>query len=116
MDRKELVRNLIIMAASDGSLTERELRLLSDRCQEWGVTEHEFAKILESSLEEKSKLNLPTSRALREELLVELVHMMAADGRLVESEKRLFAMVAVAMDFAHDEIQAIIDRALEVDS
>ncbi len=113
MDRKELFQNLIIMAASDGSFTEREIRLLADRSKAWGISDHDFASMLEKSVSHRTKLELPESREEREELLRELVHVMAADGKLAESEKKLFAMIAVAMDFANDEIQSVIDRALE---
>jgi uncharacterized tellurite resistance protein B-like protein len=114
MERRELVRNLMIMAASDGQMTQREIELLADRCDVWGIGEDEFAEIIAEALADHSQITLPTSQAAREELLQELLHMMAADGRLTESEKRLFAIFAVAMDFSNDQIQEVIDRTLEL--
>lgn len=114
MERRELVRNLMIMAAVDGRLTQREIELLADRCDGWGIDEDEFSEIVENALADQSRLTLPNTPAAREELLRELIHMMAADGRLSESEKSLFAIFAVAMDLSQTEIQAIIDRTLEL--
>jgi uncharacterized tellurite resistance protein B-like protein len=113
MERRELVRNLMIMAASDGQLTQREIELLADRCDAWGIDEDEFSEIVAEALADRSQLTLPTTPSAREELLGELIHMMAADGRLSESEKSLFAIFAVAMDFSQEEIQTIIDRTIE---
>jgi uncharacterized tellurite resistance protein B-like protein len=113
MERRELVRNLMIMAAADGRMTQREIELLADRCDVWGIDEEEFAEIVAEALADRSQLTIPNSSLDREELLQELLHMMAADGQLSESEKRLFAILAVAMDFSHDDIQQLIDRTLE---
>jgi uncharacterized tellurite resistance protein B-like protein len=113
MERRELVRNLMLMAAADGQMTQRELELLADRCDLWGIDQDDFSEIIAEALADPSQLTIPSSRSAREELLSELLHMMAADGKLSDAEKNLFAIFAVAMDLSQDEIQQIIDRALE---
>ena len=42
----------------------------------------------------------------------DLVRMMAADGRLDESEKRLFALAAVKMEMSKEDLDELIDKTL----
>jgi uncharacterized tellurite resistance protein B-like protein len=113
MEKRELFRNLVVMAASDGSLTESEIQLLSARAKTWDIDEQEFAHMIEFALQPESHVDVPPQRDARVRLLKELIRMMAADGRLAEPEKRIFATVAAVMKFSDDEINSIIDETLE---
>jgi uncharacterized tellurite resistance protein B-like protein len=42
-----------------------------------------------------------------------MIRMMAADGQLAESEKRLFAFSAAKMGFPKDRLDALIDRLVK---
>jgi uncharacterized tellurite resistance protein B-like protein len=55
----------------------------------------------------------PTSASDRNELLRDLIHMMAADGKLEEGEKRLFALAAAKMSISSSEVERLIDETLE---
>lgn len=110
MKQIDLFRDLVIMATVDGTLNEAEIRLLSDRAREWGIDDATFAEILNEALSPNRQVRIPASHREREQLLEEMLKMMAADGRLAEQEKRLFARAAVAMEFAPSEIDAVIDR------
>ena len=41
------LKNLVIMASADGSLTEREIALLVDRCGELGLDDADLGKAVE---------------------------------------------------------------------
>jgi hypothetical protein len=113
MDRYDLFKNLVVMAAADKSLTESEIQLLSDRCVEWGITDPQFAHAIEEAIDgDGTQIVLPDSRDECVELLKGLILMMAADGALHPDEKKLFAVTAGRMNFSGDEIDAIIDEAL----
>ena len=56
MDRLDSFRNLIIMAASDGRMAEAELRLLSHRATEWGITDDQFEDAIEASSRHEASL------------------------------------------------------------
>ena len=45
MSHADLFRNLLLMAAVDGRMSESELRLLSHRAAEWGITGRRNFKI-----------------------------------------------------------------------
>lgn len=114
MKERELFRNLVVMAASDGSLTQSEIQLLSERAARWGISDSEFAHMIEFAVSEKPHVDLPPQREDRVRLLQELIRMMAADGKLAEAEKRVFATAAAVMHFTEAEINSIIDETLSV--
>lgn len=109
--RKQL-RNLVVMAFADGSLGEREVNLVADRCFDLGLHEHDLQKAVEFGLGDAAELELPTIPSEREALLVDLIRMMAADGQLEEGEKRLFALAAAKMSMSAVDVERLIDKIL----
>ncbi len=110
MERFEKLRNLVVMAIADGSLGEGELNLLARRCVELGLDEEELQAAVSFALSDSAALKLPTDPEEQEALMADLIHMMAADGHLSESEKRLFALAAAKMNFDADKVNQMIDR------
>ena len=119
MNEKELAKrrlqlqNLIVMALADGSLGEREVNLVADRCAELGLDEYDLQKAVEFGLGDDAALDLPSQRAEQVELMLDLIRMMAADGHLDEGEKRLFALAAAKMSMDVSEVDELIDLALK---
>jgi DnaJ-domain-containing protein 1 len=109
MDNLEKFRNLLIMAAADQRMTESELRLLSDRATEWGITDDQFESAIERAVSGTADLTVPSNRDGMRDLLTEMIHMMAADGRISSPEKRLFAVVAAAVGMSTVELDRLID-------
>ena len=110
MDNLDLLKNLVVMSAADGSLAEEEISLLFDRCAELGLSEEDLEKAISFALSSEASLILPTDPKQQEAVLEDLIRMMAADGRLEESEKRLFALSAAKMGFPSEQLDALIDR------
>jgi uncharacterized tellurite resistance protein B-like protein len=110
MQQLDRLKNLVIMASADGSLTEREIALLVDRCAELGMGELELEKAVSFALSDEAALKLPTQHADKIAMLSDLMRVMAADGQLSEVEKRLFALAAAKMNIDRDEIDKLIDR------
>jgi uncharacterized tellurite resistance protein B-like protein len=110
VERFEQLRNLVVMAVADGSLGEDELKLLAHRCAELGLDEEELRSAVAFALSEEAALRLPTEVEEQEALLADLIRMMAADGKLAETEKRLFALAAAKMNFDAEQINRLIDR------
>jgi uncharacterized tellurite resistance protein B-like protein len=110
MNRIDQLKNLVIMAAADGRLSQSEIALLIDRCAELGLSESDLEKAIDYALSEKPSLKLPTTKEEKEDLLTDLLRVMAADGQLREVEKRLFAVAAAKMSVSQADIEALIDR------
>ena len=112
MDRIDLFRNLLLMAIVDGSVAESELRLLADRATEWGITDDEFEEAIQQAIDGESELTLPRDPQDRREMMKDMILVMAADGRLADSQKRLFALAAAALEMSADDLHGLIDEVL----
>lgn len=110
MEKLDLLKNLVVMSAADGSLSEEEIALLFDRCSALGLTEEDLEKSIAFALSGEASLALPTDRESQEAVLEDMIRMMAADGRLMETEKRLFALSAAKMGYPAEELDSLIDR------
>jgi uncharacterized tellurite resistance protein B-like protein len=106
------LQNLLVMAAADGSLTEREIGFLTDRRERWNVPEDVFANAIRYAISEDAELQIPESEEERIEMLQDLLRMMAADGDLAEIEKELFATASAAMEISNEKLELIIDSVL----
>jgi len=107
------LRNLLVMAASDGSLNESEIRYLSDRCQKWGLPESALAEAIQYALSKHAELTLPPRQSERLEMLEDLMAMMAADGDLAETERNLFAVAAAQMEISDATLNRLIDKLVQ---
>ncbi|MFO1065074.1 MAG: TerB family tellurite resistance protein [Pirellulales bacterium] len=109
MEPPDHLKNLVIMAAADGSLSEQEIALLIDRAAHLGLSEEDLEKAIAFALSGNAKLKLPIDRMEQDEMLRELIRMMAADGQLLEVEKRLFALAAAKMGIDRGDLDKLID-------
>ena len=110
MQHLDHLKNLVIMAAADGHLSEQEIALLVDRCAALGLDEEDLEKAISFALSGDAKLKFPIERGEQNQMLKDLMRMMAADGKLAEVEKRLFALAAAKMGIEKAELEAIIDQ------
>ena len=113
MTRSELFKNLMVMAAADGKLTEEEVTFLAQRSSRWGITDSEFGEALKYSISPEAHISIPSTKGECFQLLKEMVRMMAVDGDLAEIEKNLFAVTAATMQINDDELNKIFDEVLQ---
>jgi len=110
MQHLDHLKNLVIMASADGALSEREIALLVDRCSEMGLQEADLGKAVAYALSDEASLKLPKEKPEQLAMLSDLVRIMAADGKLSEVEKRLFALAAAKMGIERGELDGLIDK------
>lgn len=110
--RRQQLRNLVVMAFADGQLSEREVHLVADRCADLGLDEYDLHKAIEYGLGDDAAIEFPQTPDGRDELLKDMIRMMAADGNLEEGEKRLFALVAAKMQMTSADVERLIDEIL----
>lgn len=113
MEQLDHLKNLVIMAAADGTLTEQEIALLVDRASALGLDEEDLEKAIAYALSGEAKLKFPIDRNEQNAMLADLMKMMAADGELQEIEKRLFALAAAKMGIAKDDLEKLIDELVD---
>lgn len=112
MHHLDHLKNLVVMAAADGMLSEREIALLADRCSEMGLKDADLGKAVDFALSDQASLKLPKQKDEQIHMLEDLIRVMAADGNLSELEKRLFALAAAKMNIEKEELDKLIDRML----
>lgn len=112
MQHLDHLKNLVIMAAADGNLSEQEIALLVDRCSALGLAEEDLEKAIAFALSGEATLKFPVDRSEQDQMLADLMRMMAADGKLTEVEKRLFALAAAKMGINKDDLEGLIDKLL----
>lgn len=103
------LRNLLVLAASDGRLTEREIKFLVDRCRSWGVSDSEFAAAIQYALSADAELAIPPRESERLAMLSDMISLMAADGKLAPLEMDMFAVVAAKMEISEVDLNKLID-------
>ena len=107
MDRLELLKNLLVMAAADGSFSAAEFDLLATRSARWGIGDEQFAEAIEYALSADARLTIPDQQNEREELLQSLIQVIGADGDVADVEQRLFSVAAAKMGLEQIVIAAI---------
>lgn len=112
MDRLEMFKTLMVMAAADGKFSSEEIELLALRSHRWGLSDEQFSESLEFAKSGAETLNFPESNEARERLLRDLLEVMAADGELAPVEKKLYALAAAAMGLSADDLDRMIDECL----
>jgi len=110
MDQHELFRNLMVMAAADGKLTEDEVRFLGKRAAKWGITDDQFTAAIKYAIDPSAHLTIPEDPEQRRAMLCEMIRMMAADGDLAMIEKELFAVAAATMEIPPEELDHLLDE------
>ena len=104
---------MLAMASADGLMSESELRLLSHRATEFGITDTEFEDAIHSAIANDVQISIPDDASERSAILKDLVRMMAADGELKDPEKKLFAIVATLYEFDGDKLNRLIDEVVD---
>lgn len=112
MKNQGMLRTMLTMALADGGISREELRLLTRRALQWEFSDADFEALLDEEPDQGGAIDLPDGQEERCELLKQLVLMMAADGKLEASEKKLFAILAANMRISDAELHRIIDAAM----
>ncbi len=112
MQSFEFFKNLMVMAASDGKITEEEISFLAKRASRWGITDTQFGEAMKFAVSPGAHVSIPGTKLERHQLLSQMVRMMAVDGDLAEIEKNLFAVAAATMQISDEELNEILDTVL----
>jgi len=104
MDRFEMFKILMVMAAADGRFSTEETEVLARRSHLWGLSDAQFTQAFEFAKGGATELKFPDHEKDRKRLLQDLRDLMLADGELAPNEKKLYTLVAAAMGLAADGI------------
>jgi len=85
--KKEHFANLLVVAYSDGRLTEKELDFLAQTAVNYGLEEQEIREILENI--ESLKFQIPLNNEEREKQLIDAIYLSLIDGQIAEREYQI---------------------------
>ncbi|MFP6678372.1 MAG: hypothetical protein VB878_25010 [Pirellulaceae bacterium] len=116
MEKLDLFRNLMVMAAIDGAFTQGEMEMLADWCAMWGIEDEDFEEALKHALSPDAELSIPNDQPSQIVFLKECLRLMAADGELTEPEKQLFSIAAAQIKITDEHLNKLIDDVLASDN
>lgn len=113
MDHLELFHNLINLAAVDQKFTNEEIDYLIEVANRYDIPSSEFEEGLQGIREGLIEVKLPAGEEDRQQLMKEMIQLMAADGELNEMEKRLCATASARMDFTSQQFEELLNKVLD---
>jgi uncharacterized tellurite resistance protein B-like protein len=76
------------------------------------VTDDQFEDAIFEAISGRATLTLPADPKERLEMVKDLLRVMAADGRMTDSEKELFALASTALGMDENDLNRLIDDVL----
>ena len=113
MDKLELFRNLVNLAAADTKFTDEEVQFLAERAERWEISNDEFETTIAGIYEGGIDLQLPEAHSDRVTLMKEMIRLMAADGEIAEMEKHLCSVASSKMDFTSQQFNEILQSVID---
>lgn len=107
-------RNMVMIAKSDGVISPEERELLFTIGKEISLSESQIEQIIEDR--SAYAINPPVDRVERFEQIVNLIQMVAVDGKIEDSEMNILKRIAVGIGYKSldevdvESILALIQR------
>ena len=113
MNKIELFHSLVNLAAIDNKFTDEEVQFLVQRAEQWNIPSEEFETAIAGISTGEIEVKIPDSFENRVLMLKEMIRLMAVDGELAETEKRLCAYASGRMEFSNAQFSQILDEVIE---
>jgi hypothetical protein len=112
MNKIELFHSLVNLAASDNKFTDEEIQFLVQRAEQWNIPSDEFETAVAGISTGELEVKIPESFEDKVLMLKEMIRLMASDGELAETEKRLCAYASGQMEFSSAQFSQILDEVI----
>lgn len=106
------IKNLVLLASSDGSFDESEMKLIFNIGIKAALSPRELERIFNRP--ESISFAPPDSFSERIEQLYDMVMVMMVDGEFHENEIALCKAVAIKLGFRHEIIDKIVVETIEM--
>ncbi len=97
MDHINHLKNLVVLAYSDGVFEEEELRNLRNAARELGVSQEQMDEWISDA--DKIVLSMPENDAEREKQLISMIRMATSDGYFSQDEYDLCLRIAEKLGY-----------------
>lgn len=105
------VKNLVLLAKSDGTIAEEELLLIHKIGKRIGLTYTQIGSIIDNP--DQISVIPPVSKVERFEHMIDMARLIHADGKVEEKELRMISKFAIQIGFTSSE-DAHIGSILEM--
>ena len=100
------LKNLVMLAAADGHVTDSELAVLVAVASRENITPDEFNRVIENP--DSVTINLPDDEDTKLAYLRDMVAMMMVDGELDEQELAICKIYAMALGYRGSIVDGMI--------
>ena len=104
--KKEHFSNLVAVAHADGKYTEDEMEFLSEKAEDFGLSEEDVKEIMDNA--DQLHFKIPLNDVDKEEQLSDVVCITMIDGHVDEREYNLCLKIAEKLDFDKKYLDHII--------
>ena len=110
-DRLGQIKNLVMLAAADGRVTDSELAVLLAVASRENISPDEFNRVMEDP--DSVTINLPEDEDTKLAYLRDMVALMMIDGELEEQELAICKIYAMALGYRSSIVDGMIDGIIE---
>ncbi|HBP17902.1 MAG TPA: hypothetical protein DEA08_08920, partial [Planctomycetes bacterium] len=108
----ERVGNLVAMAAADGRVGKRELRLIQALCDQWGVPAGVLEELVEDARQGGARLTVPRELEERKLLLKGLIQVAAVDGVIDPGEQQMLEAFSDRVGLEREALEQMLRTTL----
>ncbi len=105
------LKNLVMLAAADGHLTDSEMAVLLAVASRENITPDEFNKVMDDP--DSVNITLPEDEDSKLAYLRDMVAMMMIDGELDEQELAICKLYAIALGYRGSIIDGMIAGVID---
>ena len=105
------IKNLVLLAAADGHLTDSELAVLLAVASRENITPDEFNKVIDDP--DSVNIDLPEDEDTKLAYLRDMVALMMIDGELDEEEMAICKIYAMALGYRSSIVDGMIAGVID---
>lgn len=110
-ERLGQIKNLVMLAAADGRVTDSELAVLLAVASRENITPDDFNRVMEDP--DSVTINLPEDEDTKLAYLRDMVALMMIDGELDEQELAICKIYAMALGYRSSIVDGMIDGIID---
>lgn len=111
LQRLGQLKNLVMLAASDGHLTDSEMAVLLAVASRENITPDEFNKVMDDP--DSVNITLPEDEDTKLAYLRDMVALMMIDGELDEEEMAICKIYAIALGYRSSIVDGMIAGVID---
>lgn len=111
LQRLGQLKNLVMLAAADGHVTDSEMAVLLAVASRENITPEEFNKVIDDP--DSVSITLPEDEYTKMAYLRDMVAMMMVDGELDEQELAICKLYAMALGYRGSIIDGMIAGVID---